>query len=291
MRTHSRATAWLLLSPWIASFALFGLFPFGFSLIASLTDYSPIRLGPTRYLGPANYVQALAQPEFWAAFAHTGLFVVGTIPFTTVAALALALAVQPAFRGRTLFRVGFFLPSVVSIVVISLVFKGLYAPGGTLDAALAAIGLPAPAWLQDPRTALPAIMAMDVWSASGYYMIIFLAGLESIPAELYDAARLDGAGAWARLRGITLPLLRPTLAFVLVVNTIRSLQIFAEVFVMTRGGPLGSTTTVVTYLYDQAFSRMRLGYASAIGWLLFVVSLLLAWGQMRITRAREDARR
>ena len=291
MRTHSRATAWVLLSPWVVAFALFGLYPFAFSLGASFTDYSPIRLGPTHFVGLANYAQALASRELWAAFAHTGLFVVGTIPFTTVAALALALAVQPAFRGRTLFRVGFFLPSVVSIVVLSLVFKGLYAPDGTLDAACRALGLPAPAWLQDPRTALPAIMAMDVWSASGYYMIVFLAGLEAIPADLYDAARLDGAGAWAQLTRITLPLLRPTLAFVLIVNTIRSLQIFAEVFVMTRGGPLGSTTTVVTHLYDEAFGHMHLGYASAIGWLLFALSLLLAWAQMRFVHVREEASR
>jgi len=289
VRAYSRATAWALLSPWVLAFAVFGLYPFAFSLGASLTDYSPIRAGATRFVGLANYAQACTSREFWNALANTGWFVLGSIPFTTLAALGLALAVQPSFRGRTPFRVGFFLPSVVSVVVLSLVFKGLYAPGGSLDALLGALHLPAPAWLQDPRTALPAIMAMDVWSASGYYMIIFLAGLESIPRDLYDAARLDGAGAWARLTTITLPLLRPTLAFVLVVNTIRSLQIFAEVFVMTRGGPLGRTTTVVYYLYEQAFSRFHLGYASAVAWLLFAISLLLAVVQMRAVNAREQA--
>lgn len=289
MRTHSRATAWAFVSPWLVAFALFGLYPFAFSLAASFTDYSPIRLGAAKFVGLANYAQALRDGAFWAAMAHTGLFVIGTIPFTTAAALGLAIAVQPAFRGRTFFRVGFFLPSVVSIVVLSLVFKGLYAPDGTLDAVCAALHLPAPAWLQDPRTALPGIMFMDVWSASGYYMIIFLAGLEGIPRDLYDAARLDGADAWAQFTRITLPLLRPTLTFVIVVNTIRSLQIFAEVFVMTRGGPLGSTTTVVYYLYERAFGRMQLGYASAVAWLLFAVSLLLAWVQMRAVRAREES--
>jgi multiple sugar transport system permease protein len=210
------------------------------------------------------------------------VFVVGTIPFTTALALALALAVQPAFRGRTLFRVGFFVPSVVSVVVLSLVFKGLYAPNGSLNAILARLGLPTPAWLLDPHTALPAIMAMDVWSASGYYMIIFLAGLEAIPRELHDAARIEGASAWDRFVHITLPLLRPTFLFVLVVNTIRSLQIFAEVFVMTRGGPLQTTTTVVYHLYEEAFFRFNLGYASAIAYLLFVLTLGLAWLQMRV---------
>src|SRR6266571_5293690 len=281
-RDASRLTSWALLSPWAITFGLFGLFPFAFSLAASFTDYSPIRPGATRVVGLANYARALADPGFWGSLGNTALFVVGTIPFTTAFALALALAVQPAFRGRTAFRVGFFVPSVVSIVVLSLVFKGLYAPDGPVNALLRALGLTPPAWLLDPRTALPAIMAMDVWSASGYYMIIFLAGLEAIPRELYDAARLEGASGWDCLKEITLPLLKPTMFFVLVVNTVRSLQIFAEVFVMTRGGPLHRTTTVVYYLYEQAFDRFDLGYASAVAYLLFLLTLLLAWAQSRV---------
>jgi multiple sugar transport system permease protein len=267
-------------SPWIVAFALFGLYPFAFSFVASLTDYSPIR-GGARFVGLDNYAHALRDPMFWTALGNTGLFVVGTIPFTTTLALLLALAVQPAFRGRTLFRVGFFMPSVVSVVVLSLVFKGLYAPRGALNGVLQALGIPGKSWLLDPNTALPAIMAMDVWAASGYYMVIFLAGLEAIPRELYDAAKLEGANRWDTLVHITLPLLRPTLLFVLVVNTIRSLQIFAEVFVMTRGGPLHRTTTVVYALYEEAFYRFNLGYASAIAYLLFAISLALAWAQMR----------
>src|SRR5439155_4781342 len=281
MRAHSRATGWAMVSPWAVAFALFGIYPFAFSFAASLTDYSPLR-GSARFVGFDNYARALSDGAFWSALGNTAFFVLGTIPFTTTLALLLALAVQPAFRGRTLFRVGFFMPSVVSVVVLSLVFKGLYAPNGTLNAALRALGLPAPSWLLDPNTALPAIMAMDVWSASGYYMIIFLAGLEAIPRELYEAARLEGAGPRDVLLHITLPLLRPTLLFVLVVNTVRSLQIFAEVFVMTRGGPLHRTTTVVYALYEEAFYRFNLGYASAIAYLLFLLSLALAWAQMRL---------
>jgi multiple sugar transport system permease protein len=280
----SRATAWAFLSPWVIAFGLFGLFPFAFSLVASFTDYSPIRAGGASFVGLGNYARALSDPAFWSALGNTAFFVVGTIPFTTALALALALAVQPAFRGRTLFRVGFFVPSVVSVVVLSLVFKGLYASNGALDGVVRALGLTPPAWLLDPRTALPAIMAMDVWSASGYYMIIFLAGLEAIPRELYDAARLEGASRRAQLAHITLPLLKPTLLFVLVVNTVRSLQIFAEVFVMTRGGPLHSTTTVVYYLYEEAFYRFNLGYASAVAYLLFLITLALAWVQMKTVR-------
>ncbi len=282
MRSYSRATAWTLFSPWVVTFALFGLYPFAFSLAASFTDYSPINAASARFVGADNYVRALRDPAFWSSLGNTAMFVVGTIPFTTLLALGLALAVQPAFRGRTIFRVGFFLPSVVSVVVLSLVFKGLYAPNGSLNGLLHALGLPTPSWLLDPNTALPAIMAMDVWAASGYYMVIFLAGLEAIPRDLYEAARLEGASWWGCLRHITLPLLRPTLLFVLVVNTVRSLQIFAEVFVMTRGGPLHRTTTVVYYLYEEAFYRFNLGYASAVAYLLFILTLLLAWAQSRL---------
>jgi multiple sugar transport system permease protein len=271
------------------TFALFGLYPFAFTLVASLTDYSPLR-ADARFLGLGNYARALGDPQFWSALGTTAFFVVGTIPFTTALALGLALAVQSAFRGRTLFRLGFFVPSVVSVVVLSLVFKSLYASDGPMNRLLRGLGLPAPDWLLDPRTALPSVMAMDVWSASGYYMIIFLAGLEAVPRELYEAARLDGASAWARFARITLPLLRPTLLFVLVVNTVRSLQVFAEVFVMTRGGPLHSTTTVVYYLYGQAFYRFDMGYASAVAYLLFLVTLAIAWAQTRVVRPAEAPR-
>src|SRR5437867_2693348 len=135
-------TSWAFLSPWVIAFALFGLYPFAFSLAASFTDYSPIRAGAGHFVGLANYARALRDPAFWSALGNTAVFVVGSIPFTTALALALALAVQPTFRGRTLFRVGFFVPSVVSVVVLSLVFKGLYAPDGALNGLLRALGLP-----------------------------------------------------------------------------------------------------------------------------------------------------
>lgn len=275
------AARWVFLSPWIVSFAVFGLFPILYSLFLSFHDYSPLAPDRMRFLGMANYREALADPTFWVALRNTVLFTFGTLPFTTVLALALAVCLDKAFPGRTVFRAGFFLPTVVSVVVLSLVFKGFYAQAGVLNGVLQAVGLATPAWLLDPRTALPAIMAMDVWAASGYYMIIFLAGLKAIPEELYESAALDGAGAWHRFRAITLPLLKPTFLFVLVVNSVRSLQIFTEVFVMTRGGPLESTLTAVYYLYEEAFYRFRLGYASAVAYILFALTLLLALAQVR----------
>ncbi len=283
-RKRFEPSTWILLSPWILSLAIFGLYPFGFSFVLSFFDYSPLNPQAGRFLGLGNYAEALRDPLFWKSLSNTLLFVFGTIPFTTAIALALALALNRAFPGRGFFRAGFFLPTVVSVVVISLVWKGLYAPEGPLAALVTALGGTPPRWLLDPQTALPAIMAMDVWAASGYYMVIFLAGLKSIPDELYESAHLEGATAWQRFVHITMPMLRPTLLFVLIVNSVRSLQIFTEIFVMTRGGPLNSTLTSVFYLYEQAFYRFRLGYASSIAYLLFFLTLAFAVVQVRLLK-------
>lgn len=280
-RARIDPATWILLSPWILALAVFIAYPFGFSFVLSFFDYSPLAPDSARFIGLGNYAEALRDPLFWKALGNTLLFVFGTIPFTTAIALGLALALDRAFPGRDAFRAGFFLPTVVSVVVISLVWKGLYAPEGPFAWLVRALGGTPPQWLLDERTALPAIMAMDVWAASGYYMIIFLAGLKGISAELYEAAELEGATAWHRFLHITLPLLQPTFLFVLVVNSIRSLQIFTEVFVMTRGGPLQSTLTSVFYLYEQAFYKFRLGYASSIAYLLFALTLALAIAQVR----------
>jgi multiple sugar transport system permease protein len=280
-RKRFEPSTWILLSPWIVSLLVFGLYPFGFSFVLSFYDYSPLDPGNAKFLGLGNYAEAVKDPLFWTALRNTLTFVFGTIPFTTTLALALALALKRRFRGRDFFRAGFFLPTVVSIVVISLVWKGLYAPEGPLSTALQTLKVTAPRWLLEPATALASIMAMDVWAASGYYMVIFLAGLQAIPEELYESAALEGASPWQRFVHITLPMLKPTFLFVLVVNSVRSLQVFTEVFVMTGGGPLNSTLTSVFYLYQQAFYKFRLGYASSIAYLLFALTLGLAFLQVR----------
>ncbi|TPW05412.1 MAG: multiple sugar transport system permease protein [bacterium] len=195
---------------------------------------------------------------------------------TTVGALLVALALNRHLPMKSLFRAAWFMPTIVSMVVISLVFKNFYSPFGFLNAVLSLLGLPGHPWLQDPNTALPAIMLMDVWAAVGYYAVIFLAGLQAIPAELYEAAALDGGSGWRRHWHITLPLLK----------SIRSFQVFIEIFVMTRGGPLDSTLTTVYYLYDRAFNSFELGYASALAWVLFAVTLAASLAYIRILRSR-----
>jgi multiple sugar transport system permease protein len=267
---RSDADRLVFLSPWVLTFLLFALFPLLFSLALSFLRYSPLDPSATRWVGLAQYRRLFADPDFWRALGNTLYFVVATIPATTILALLLALALDHA-PLRNFLRATFFLPSIVSLAVVAVLFKQLYAPHGFVNGLLGGAGLPQPSWLLEPKLALPSIMAMDVWAAVGYYMLLLLAGLQTVPRVLHEAVALDGGGRWARFRHVTFPHLRPVLLFVVALNTIRSLQVFVEVFVMTGGGPLGSTRTVVYQIYDTAFHHLDLGYASAIAYVLFVV--------------------
>ena len=274
----------LFLSPWLATLAAFYLFPVVYSLVLSLLNFNPLNPSATTWAGLANYAKAFRDPVLGKAVVNTLYFVAGTVPVTTVLALVLAILLNRSLPGQTFFRAGFFVPTLVSMVVISLVFKQLYAQDGILNQALSLLGIQGKAWLLDERTALPGIMVMDVWSAIGYYMLLFLAGLQAIPRELYEAASIDGSSKLSQVFQITLPHLRPVALVVIVVNTIRSFQVFIEVFVMTRGGPLNSTLTVVYDLYERAFYRFEMGYASAIAYLLFAVIFIVSLAQARLLR-------
>ncbi len=282
-----KRSALLFLSPFLATFCVFSLFPIAASIALSFLDWSPLNPRAGAFVGLDHYARALGEPRFWGALRNTFVFVLGTIPITTTLALGLALLVRRPLPVRPLFRAGFFVPSVVSMVVISLIWKNLYAPFGSFNQVLKLIGLPAQRWLLDPQLALPAIMAMDIWASVGYYMVLYLAGLEAISDDLYEAAALDGAGFWGRLRHVTWPGLKPMTLFILVVNTMRSFQIFVEVFVMTGGGPLHSTETVVLYLYDAAFHQFRMGYASAVAYLLFAVLAVFSLLELRWLKSEQ----
>jgi multiple sugar transport system permease protein len=272
--------ALLFLSPWLASLALFHLFPLVHSFLLSFTDRNLLRTGAARAVGLGNYGALLADPAFRRAMGTTALFVVGTVPATILLALALAVFLARPMRARGLARAIVFFPSVVSFAVVALVFKSLYAPAGPALDLLAAIGLRRPTILNDPSLALPAVMAMDIWMAAGYYAVLLLAGLLAVPRDLYEAARIDGAGAWTTFTRITLPAIRPVLLFAVVINTIRAFQVFVEVYIMTRGGPLGSTVTAVYYLYEEAFFRFEMGRACAASYILFAVILALSLAQI-----------
>jgi multiple sugar transport system permease protein len=261
-----------LLLPWAVVYAAFFIFPFVFSFVLAFLRYNPLNVGATSWVGLENFARLFGDERFLRALRNTLVFVGGTVPVTTAAALGLALLLRGKLPAKGAFKAGFFLPSIVSAVVISLLFKLFYAPNGGLNHVLSLAGLGGHGWLTDPATALGAIMVMDVWAAIGYYAIIFDAAFAGIPREFFEAASLEGAGFRDTLRYVYVPSVRPVIAFVLVINTIRSFQIFIEVFVMTQGGPLGATDTLVLYLYESAFRNLDYGYASAIAYAVFVLS-------------------
>jgi len=264
------------LLPWWLCFAVFGVIPLLAALVLSFYDMNPLRPDLTHWIGGGNYARALGSPAFWHALRTTAIFVVGTLPVTLTLAYGVAALLGRLRHGETFFRAAIFFPATLSMVVISLVFKSLYAEQGLLNGWLQAAGLPAVHWLQDPRLSRPSIMVMDIWASVGYYAILILAGRKTLPLEQLEAARLEGMGGLEIERRIVLPHVRPVLLFVVLLNTVRSFQIFIEVFVLTRGGPLESTLTLVYHLYERAFYHFEMGYACAIAYiLLFLVGLIL----------------
>jgi multiple sugar transport system permease protein len=284
------SVTWAFLAPWILTLAVFWAYPLGRSLYLSFTRYNTLS-NRTTWVGLANYERMLGDDIFWTALSNTMIFVVGTIPFTTIAALALAVLLNRNIAWRDLYRSAYFLPSVTSIVVLSLIFTNLFAQDGYINSLLELAGLPYPqgGWLRNPTTALGAIMAMDIWIAIGYYVVLFLAALQTIPKDLYEAAELDGASAWEQFKSVTLPGLRPMLLFIIVINTIRSFQVFTEVYVMTKGGPLHSTTTLVYQVFEYAFERAdMMGYASALAYVTFLLILAVSLVQFKFLGVNKE---
>jgi multiple sugar transport system permease protein len=290
MTGAGRWKGWLLFSPWIATFIVFWLFPLIYSFVLSLTNHR--LLAPTTdWVGLRNYARLLSDPDFLVAMKNSFIFVIGTIPFTTVIALALALLMNERFRARTFLRAAYFLPSITAMVVIALIFSNLYARGGYLHllAGMAGLHPPENGFLLSQKTALASIMAMDIWMASGYYMLLFLGGLQTIPVELYEAARITGAARWQQFRYITLPMLKPVTLFIIVINSIKSFQVFVEIFVMTKGGPLNATYTGVYFVYETGLRRFDFGYASAAAYVLFAVIAAASILQFRLLKTEWSA--
>jgi multiple sugar transport system permease protein len=236
-------------------------------------------------------MRLFSDPAFLLALKNTAYFVIGTIPFTTVIALILAVLIAEKIPGHKIFQAGYFIPSIVSMVVIASIFSSLYARGGYLHllGKLCGLSVPENGYLFSTNTALPAIMAMDIWVAIGYYVLLFLAAIKSIPIEIFEAARLDGAGFWRRLISVTLPQIKSMTLFVLVINTIRSFQVFIEIFVMTKGGPLGSTSSAVYFVFEEGLQKFNMGYASAAAYLLFIIILIFSLLQMKLVSGKSKA--
>jgi multiple sugar transport system permease protein len=274
---------WLFAAPAMFGFAVFYLYPIGRMFLFSLTNWNLLR--PARFIGLANYRHALADPQFWHSASVTLAYVVFNIPLQTVLGLGLALLLE-TLAASVLIRAIVLMPYLVSSVVVAMIWLWLLDPLlGIANVALSLVGLPRQGFLSQPSTAVMSLAAINIWRYTGFTALLFSAGLRAIPRDLYEAASLAGAGPWARFSRITLPLLRPVLAFVLVTSVIGSFQVFDTVAVTTEGGPANASRVLVWYIYQTGFGFLRMGYASAMSVLLFAVLVVFTLIQMRILRA------
>jgi multiple sugar transport system permease protein len=284
-------TAWFFLAPAMVLVLVFFFVPVVAGLLLSFTDFDLYAIGApssARFVGWRNYSQTLGNPAFWQALRNTLYFVVAGAPLSvTVSLLAALLLNARRARMRSLFRTIYFTPVVTTLVAVAIVWRYLYHPRyGLLNHVLGGLGAGPIDWLGNPHWAMPAIILLSVWKNFGYNMLIFVAGLQSIPEELYEAASIDGAGAWRRFLHVTLPGLAPTFLFVGVTTMIGYFQLFAEPYVMTQGGPLRATTSVVLMMYEEGFRWWRMGVAAAIAFLLLLVTLVGTLVQMWLQRRR-----
>jgi putative chitobiose transport system permease protein len=275
----STRTAWGFLLPALILLGLSVLLPALMALVISFTETGLDMGEPLRFVGLANIRRLLADPMFFQVLGTTFLYLVGVVPPIVLGSLALAVLVNRKLPGIHWFRAAFYTPVLVSIVVAAIAFRWLYAENGLINGWLSALlgsSFVPIGFLTNPLLALPAVMLVTLWKGLGYYMVIFLAGLQGISPELYEAAALDGSVGWRRHLDITLPLLRPYLTLVAVISSIAATKVFEEVFLMTQGGPAESTRTLVYYVYDQAFSELDISYACTVGLALFLIVLVFS---------------
>jgi multiple sugar transport system permease protein len=281
----ARRYAWvaLFVGPGLSALLLFTVGPILASLV--LTFYEWDLLSSPRFVGLDNFRRLLDDDAFWAALRHTLTFIAGYVPLVMLLALLVALALDARLPGLTVLRTAYFLPVVSSWVAVALLWSWLFNPRfGLVNYLLAKVGVTGPGWLFDPEWAMPAIVLTSVWKDLGFVMVVFLAGLQAIPRDYYEAAALDGAGALERVRSITLPLLAPTTFFVTVISIINSFQVFDQVWVMTEGGPAGATSVLVERVVRHAFSYGEMGYAAAISWVLFALVFAVTLAQLLLQR-------
>ena len=272
------------LAPTLLGLAVLSAGPILATLAISLTKWD--LLTAPKLIGLDNYAALLTDDRFLKALRNTFFYTVVSVPLGLTIALGLAIALNAKVRGIAFIRTAYFLPVVTSTIAIALVWQWIYsADSGLLNQVLGAVGVPSQKWLSDPTLAMPSIIAMSIWQGLGVNVIIFLAGLQAIPSDLLDAASVDGAGSWARLRNVTLPLLTPSIFFTGVLSLIGSFQVFDQIFVLAKPRPTEATITVVYFIYENGFKFFKMGLASAASWVLFLIIALFTaiyfWSQDR----------
>jgi multiple sugar transport system permease protein len=292
--TIKHYTPYFFIAPALVTLLVFFFMPVLAAFVMSFSDFDIYSLGNlqrARFIWFSNYIYLLQDPMFWKALVNTFYFVLIGGPLTIAVALFAAIGLNsPLLKMKSAFRLAFFMPVVTTLVAVATVWRYLYHPRfGPINYLLTKLGLPAIDWLGDPTWAMPALIILAVWKNFGYHTMIFLAGLQTIPDYLYEAARLDGAGWWRQFLHVTLPQLAPTTFFVTIMTIIGYFQFFAEPYIITQGGPVNSTLSIVLYLYRQGFRWWKMGYASAIAFVLFVVVFAFAMIQLGINKKRSNA--
>ncbi|MCG3155949.1 MAG: Lactose transport system permease protein LacF [bacterium] len=274
-------TGYLFVTPYALHFAIFIGFPLVFSLALLFHRWDIV--SPMVWVGLDNFAKLFHDNLFWQAMLNTGVFLLLHIPLQLAVALFLAIQLNQRIKLRGFFRAAFFLPVVVSGVVIAILWDQLYAKDtGVLNALLTQIGLPKIGWLTEPKMAMPSIALMATWKNVGLYIVLFLVGLQSVPPQMYEAASIDGAGAWQKFRRVTLPMLNPTIFMVVILSTIGGFSLFIEPYVMTGGGPMNRTLSAMLYIYKQGFFFYHMGYAATLGFAFAVIVLMVVLVQRRL---------
>ena len=281
-------TAYFLIAPAFTLFLVFSLYPLLWSARISFTSWDGLN-ATKKFIGTKNYSELLRNPEFLQSFRVTVVYVFVVTVCSTVIGFLLALALSKRMKSSAIYRTIFFSPVVTATVAAGVVWQLLFDPfSGLFNIALRAIGIEGPNWLGDPKWSLIAVSIVGIWKRIGFAMIIFAAGIASLPISCYEAAKIDGATGIKLIRYMTIPLLKPVTAVVAITGVIDSIQVFDHIFVMTNGGPMGSTNVLSMYLYNQGFRVFHLGMASAVGWLLFVLILIVTAFQWQFTKGAEN---
>jgi multiple sugar transport system permease protein len=286
-RSSPGTVALLMLLPAAVLMITFLIIPILLTLGLAFTNARLISPEPARFIGLDNFARLFQNDTFWASLRNTIVFAVVIVPIQSAVALGLALLVNVKMRGTNFFRTIYFLPVVTSIVVVSMLWLFMYQPDGLINALLAKIGIQGPDWLGNPNTALFAIIVLSIWQACGMHMVIWLSGLQTIPGELYEAADLDGATKFQQFLHVTWPGLRATRTFILITITIAAFSLFAQVNIMTDGGPLDATTTLVFQAVRVGFEQQQTGYASAISLVFFILVLIVTMINRYLTRDKD----
>jgi len=281
---------WVFVLPYLIFFTLFLVYPIIQGVYMSLTERDVFGFD-VEFIGIANYTKLLTDETFWISLKNTLFYTTIAVPGNVILALVLAVLLNRKFRGRETSLSFFFLPRLLSVSVLAFIWLWLYEPEwGLLNIYLKKIGIPQVNWLLEPKIALPAIGVASIWWTVGYNMILFLAGMQQIPDNLYEAAWIDGATKTKAFFAITLPLLRPTALFVVVMQIIASFQIFGQVYIMTGGGPAGATRVLVQYIYESAFRFFEMGYAAALSFILFFIIMIFVTIQFLVLKEKQNAR-